>query len=126
MHSSGWVTGVTGRPTLATCPRKSWSSPSSVRFSLRAVLRAASLELRRASRSLSRAWAASKSPSFLVLLGREESVSGSHLARTGPLCGPPNGQKRASLHRSACIHELLGPYLPKISQKPLLASVPFP
>lgn len=70
MHSSGWVTGVTGRPTLATCPRRSWSSPSSVRFSLRAVLRAASLELRRASRSLSRAWAASKSPSFLVLLGK--------------------------------------------------------
>lgn len=57
--------------TLATWPRRSCSSPSNVRFSLRAVLRAASLELSRASRSLSRAWADSKSPSFLVLLEKQ-------------------------------------------------------
>lgn len=58
--------------TLASWAFRSFTSASRLRLSPRAVLRAASLELSSASRSLSRARAASSSDSFLLFLWRPE------------------------------------------------------
>lgn len=54
--------------TLATCPLRSRTSFSRFLFSPRAVESAASLEFSKASTSLRRAWAVSRSPSFLAFL----------------------------------------------------------
>lgn len=63
--------------TLATCAFRSLFSTSRLRFSPRAVVRDASLELSRASRSLSLCCAPAKSDSFLVFLYRhKENIRG--------------------------------------------------
>lgn len=54
--------------TFASWALRSLTSASRVRFSPKAVLRAASLELSRASKSLNLTRAASRSDSFLVFL----------------------------------------------------------
>jgi len=54
--------------TLATCALRSRTSDSRLLFSPRAVESAASLEFSKASTSLRRAWAVSRSPSFLAFL----------------------------------------------------------
>lgn len=65
-----WVSYESELPllTLATCPLRSRTSFSRFLFSPRAVESAASLELSKASTSLRRAWAVSRSPSFLAFL----------------------------------------------------------